>query len=330
MGFDIGRVFSDIGNAFEDIGQAIETAAKDVGKGIERAVEDVVQTFKETTNDVATDITTRMLGHTSGNPSLPLLSTARYGHVDGQLFLRGKGDQRDIDIEDVRQGKVGDCYFMSSLAALAKSNPEAVRQMIRDNGDGTYTVTFHQRRLPWEPGRGEFRKVEVTVTDELPLIEGRLAFAAFGDSKEKKQELWAALIEKAYATYRGGYGISEGGWPANAMETLTGQNSTSRPSKHVSLPELANHLAHGDVIAASTLPDSKNGATGEIPRASAGSALINDGTLKASHSYTVIGVDVDANTVTIRNPWGGSGSTLTLSYEDFQKSMSEVAWNPAR
>jgi hypothetical protein len=31
---------------------------------------------------------------------------------------------------------------MSSLAAIAEANPDVIRNMIKDNGDGSYTVTF--------------------------------------------------------------------------------------------------------------------------------------------------------------------------------------------
>lgn len=335
MAFEIGNIFSDIGRAFEDLGHAIENTAKDIGRGLERAVSEffssnTVQQFNEGVSRVATEASTRVLGHTSGNPALPPQSQAVYGQVDGQLFARGIGDARDIDINDVKQGAVGDCYFMSSLAALAKSNPEAVRNMIRDNGDGTYVVTLHQRRLPWEPGSGEFKPVRITISGELPLRNGSATFAAFGDADGQKQELWAALIEKAYATYRGGYGISEGGWPANAMETLTGKSSTSKPANTVSISELERHVRRGDAVAATTLLDFKFDDAHEIPDLSDSNPLISNHTLVASHAYTVVGVDVAANTVTVRNPWGGPSALVTLSYEDFQTSMSEVAWNPGR
>ena len=41
---------------------------------------------------------------------------------------------------DVFQGSVGDCYFMADLAAVAKADPNRIRQSICDLGDGTYAV----------------------------------------------------------------------------------------------------------------------------------------------------------------------------------------------
>jgi len=44
--------------------------------------------------------------------------------------------------EAVRQGGLGSCYFFATLSALAQANPEAMRKLIQDNNDGSYTVLF--------------------------------------------------------------------------------------------------------------------------------------------------------------------------------------------
>ncbi|MBL9039566.1 MAG: hypothetical protein JNG84_13690, partial [Archangium sp.] len=45
---------------------------------------------------------------------------------------------------DVRQGALANCYFPGAIAAVAATNPEVIRDMVKDNGNGTYTVTFKQ------------------------------------------------------------------------------------------------------------------------------------------------------------------------------------------
>lgn len=47
-----------------------------------------------------------------------------------------------ITPEAVKQGQLGSCYFHSVVAALAASNPQAIRKMIEVNPDGSYTVHF--------------------------------------------------------------------------------------------------------------------------------------------------------------------------------------------
>ena len=46
-------------------------------------------------------------------------------------------------ISDIHQGKVGDCFLLGSIAGIVASDPEFIRKMMRDNGDGTVTVRFY-------------------------------------------------------------------------------------------------------------------------------------------------------------------------------------------
>ena len=77
---------------------------------------------------------------------------------------------------------------------------------IQNNDNGTYTVTFHD---------GD-EEVEVTVTADVPVdSDGEPIFAEFPysgvDQNGSDYELWPAIIEKAYARYRGDYREIEGG-----------------------------------------------------------------------------------------------------------------------
>ena len=44
--------------------------------------------------------------------------------------------------EDVNQGYLGDCYFLSALGEIALKDPSAIESMITSNGNGTYGVRF--------------------------------------------------------------------------------------------------------------------------------------------------------------------------------------------
>jgi hypothetical protein len=46
-------------------------------------------------------------------------------------------------MNDVNQGYLGDCYLLSSLAEVAKQNPDIIHSMFTDNGNGTYGVRFY-------------------------------------------------------------------------------------------------------------------------------------------------------------------------------------------
>jgi hypothetical protein len=119
-----------------------------------------------------------------------IASDAEYRYVAGQLF------RNDISYRDVDQGGVGDCYFLGPLAQIAKDSPETIQSMITDNGDGTFTVRFYHN------GVAEY----VTVDRYLPATKiGNWArYAGWGHFEgpnkyyDSRNELWVALIEKAY------------------------------------------------------------------------------------------------------------------------------------
>ena len=48
--------------------------------------------------------------------------------------------------DDVAQGDVGDCFFLATLASVAKVDPNLIRQSVVDLGDGTYAVAVPPRR----------------------------------------------------------------------------------------------------------------------------------------------------------------------------------------
>jgi hypothetical protein len=141
--------------------------------------------------------------------------------------------EKDICLFDVRQGDVGDCYFLASLAALAHFRPQVIRDMIKDNNDDTYTVFFFvltdESSKTLDP---VFQKIGIRVDSKLPLTSentsiyakytinpdgyapsGSNVFSKISDQvfgrkftdDEAGIGLWAALSEKAYAILKTKY-----------------------------------------------------------------------------------------------------------------------------
>lgn len=257
---------------------------------------------------------------------------AEYTPIDGLLFAPGRRDDVDIHPNDVVQGGLRDCYLMASLAAVAARNPDAIRRMIRDNGDGTYAVTLYQPRHPaafWEP---EFTPVEVTVTPDFPVANGRVAFAQPGDPSEGGPELWTMLVEKAYAQQNGGYGRIEGGWGDVAMGALTGTPGERLPTGTLDLATLASYNDNGYAMTASSQADYLIGHDGDvvwdIPDVTDTDPLFVDGSVVINHEYYVTGVDVAGGTVTLRNPWGWRHGETVLSFNEFRRAFRRVSVNP--
>jgi Calpain family cysteine protease len=103
-------------------------------------------------------------------------------------------------IEDIDQGDFGDCWLLAALGSTALTDPQRIKDLITDNGDGTYTVHFQDG--------------DVTVSDDALLDQGA------------DQGKWVAVIETAYAEREGGtYEEIEGGYSDHAYEDLFGANT---------------------------------------------------------------------------------------------------------
>ena len=92
--------------------------------------------------------------------------------------------------DDVVQGNTADCYLMSFLSAVARTDPDRIRQYVADLGDGTYAVNFQD---------ANHKDVFVRVDGKLPTDgAGDLTQARFG----KEYSIWVGIIEKAWTFYR--------------------------------------------------------------------------------------------------------------------------------
>ena len=85
---------------------------------------------------------------------------------------------------DIRQGSSADCWLMSALGSIARLNPQKIRELIVDFGDGTYGVKI----------RGRFFRVDADLPTNGPASR-ELTFAGLG----VEDSLWVAMFEKAYA-----------------------------------------------------------------------------------------------------------------------------------
>lgn len=248
---------------------------------------------------------------------------------DSNKKLYGTPDPIDsITPEAIDQEQVGDCYFLASVAAVAKTKEgkESLKNMIEDNKDGTYTVRF-----PGNP-----RAITVDEPTDAELAHG----AAAG-----KEGVWVAVLEKAYAKYQAKEtgekprymtdGI-EGGYTNEALELLT-----NKRVKDVSLYDTSKDEMHK--ILTKSMEDDRP-VTCEIDdpddEETESKKEDNPAGLPTGHSYTVTGYDPATKMVTVRNPWGSgepkdkdgktldgnNDGTFTMSLDDFYRNFHSVQY----
>ncbi|MGV3623727.1 MAG: C2 family cysteine protease [Archangium sp.] len=218
------------------------------------------------------------------NPALTE-DSAKSGQVtwdkrDGQISVNG------FNPDDALQGQVGDCYFISALAAVAKSNPQLLANAVKTNRDGSYTVTFFERNA----NDTKARPVNITIDGTFANRHGRLEYAAARETRE----LWPMIFEKAYAQWKGGFGAIEGGMSATAIEALTGHSTdffgvTSEAKPDELFRRISDAVKGGGAVVALSKPwdPAERGVV-------------------ADHAYTLLGVEEKngQKLVQLRNPWG--------------------------
>ncbi|XP_006083058.1 calpain-10 isoform X9 [Myotis lucifugus] len=115
----------------------------------------------------------------------------------------------------VKQGLLGDCWFLCACAALQKSRHLLDQVFLPGQPtwlDQTYRGSFTCR--VWQFGRW----VEVTIDDRLPCLAGRLCFSRC----QREDVFWLPLLEKVYAKVHGSYEHLWAGQVADALVDLTG------------------------------------------------------------------------------------------------------------
>lgn len=232
-----------------------------------------------------------------------------YKEIVANLFATGAGDDNEIHPNDVKQGYLGDCYFLAAIQAIAQSNPAALKKLIKDNGDGTYEVTLyvHKTFISWNR-----KPVKITVNATVPVYEGgtRPIYAGVGD-----QELWVLLLEKAYAQYKGDYGDIEGGFASKAMGVLLGENGDTFRTRSLSDADLEAKI-QAALDGKQAITASSNSKTKKKEQVTVEGQLIY-----YSHAYNLL--DLKGGIVHLQNPHGRNHVKLSIS--EFKKYYRIIA-----
>lgn len=194
---------------------------------------------------------------------------------------------------DMKQGQLNDCWFLSTLSAIAEKSQLMNKILPSHNytfGTAEYTGIIHCRF--WQFGSW----VDVLIDDLLPSVDGDILFAHSSDPNE----FWVSLVEKAYAKLNKSYEALEFGFEADAFTDLTGglaewYNPADLQDKDFYLIRAA--FQNGAIIGCLSMDRhgrQEKDKKGMVP----------------NHSYVITGVEEvpyrhqSARLVRVRNPWG--------------------------
>jgi len=193
-----------------------------------------------------------------------------------------------IEFSDINQGTLGNCYFHAAIAALTEF-PHLISQIFRtekENQAGYYEIVLFID--------GEWQIV--IVDDYMPFCKISNNFI-FG--KPNGNELWAILLEKAWAKVNGGYALTISGVPCDPLAALTGFSTETIHHNEVNVDELWNTILNLDKTK-QIMCTATNGNQN----------YCDSYGLVESHAYTLIGAQEynyqgnNIRLVRVRNPWG--------------------------
>jgi len=125
---------------------------------------------------------------------------------DGKCYIF----EDEIEPKDIKQGQLGDCYFLTSLGSLAEW-PDRVRKLFITDQVNKYGI--YGLRMFYNG-----KRVEVVVDDLIPCT--RKAKPKF--SRANGPELWVIILEKAWAKIHGCYERISAGNTYLTIRDLTG------------------------------------------------------------------------------------------------------------
>ena len=200
--------------------------------------------------------------------------------------------------DDVQQGELGDCYFLSAIACLAE-NPDRIKNLfptlkISDKGVFETLVYLHG-----EP-------TNIVLDDYVPFIElpGFEPQIAFAGINKETNNLWPLLLEKVWAKCNLSYEDIAAGNSAEAFEFLCpAPFDTFYHNVHTETLFDVIKAAHdkGYIIVSDITETEKTNID-----------FLSKMGLVTNHAYSIIGTAVlkspnsknEIRLIKIRNPWG--------------------------
>jgi Calpain family cysteine protease len=260
----------------------------------------------------------------NGNGSISSNDTAiaLAGPKSHPLFVKGKGDKYAVDINDIRQGQYGDCFFLGAIGAVAQNSPKNIENMIKPTtkyGEEGYMVTF----------KGGTRTFVSKAEVEAQIKAGN--GAATGDGGETWVKVLEIALQKIIRVSpsfeQPDVNFSKGGFASEVLPLLTGRTAANVAPSKFNGAHMQEQLRSGAVMTAASDGNVQSTKLAEkygvaINKDAKGNPISN-----MVHEYAIKNVSQGADGkyyVTLFNPWGAGKSPRPIPMEDFKQIFGRI------
>ena len=237
--------------------------------------------------------------------------------ADDFVYSKFDGDLSPTDPKgkDTAQGFAGDCFLIASMAAVANASPQAIKDMVKyDKSKGTYTVRFYE-----EQGRDKYTPVYIEVDAWLPTSKDNKKDPSYAG--DEGGPMWSAIVEKAYAKWKGGYNvIGEGGTGEQAMAEITGARSVNKRPSSMKEAEVIPFFEQAKKDGKAIYAGVKDGKRSEVQTPLAGKG---DGPYKGKVSHTHRWNEIIPGTVEIKDGKNKAGEAWDTGSEGDREGKIE-------
>lgn len=199
----------------------------------------------------------------------------------------------EISPNDILQGKLGDCYYLSTLSAIAEF-PKRIEKLFDTQEyqpSGCYTVNIFDMGVETDYIVDDFFPCskDGSIAFSGPKIDGGIA------------EMWVLLLEKAWAKRFGSYWAIDAGLTEDSLRDLCGAPCEAIDIENEEIWDKIHSANAKDYIMTA-------GSTGDDGCGD----LVSEMGLITLHAYAIInaqevkGKSGSVKLLNIRNPWGGT------------------------
>jgi hypothetical protein len=219
-----------------------------------------------------------------------------------EIFYEG------IQVTDIMQNKIGNCYFLSAVAALSIF-PDLVTRLLREKDISPtrqYAIYIRKKGI-WQ----------LMLLDDYFPVHGKFKKAACCFSQDRK-ELWVMLLEKAWSKLNNSYAATIGGEPSEVFDVLT--NASSEKIFFFKMDEKKMDKLWKKIV---------NGVENKfiMTVGTNQKETVSKHGLVAGHAYTLLTVNELENgtrLVKLRNPWSNSEWNGAWNDNDKERWTKEI------